>query len=197
MFHVGRIVSGIGIGILVTVCLMYLSEISSPNVRGWLVGHHAIFLVLGYNGASWIGYGCYFATTLNESFAWRFPLLLLLATPWVPRSPRWLLSKGKAEDAWTVLQRLRYLRLRNSADDPNNIVAKEEYHQIREQLRLEAVKLASTGHNVWTAAWAKKSYRKRMIIGFLTQWGAEFAGPLVIVSLGIHFIYVLLLTLLE
>lgn len=28
----------------------------------------------------------------------------------------------------------------------------------------------------------KPSYRKRMIIGFLTQWGAEFAGPLVIVS---------------
>ncbi|KAL6400040.1 hypothetical protein AUP68_15732 [Ilyonectria robusta] len=27
-----------------------------------------------------------------------------------------------------------------------------------------------------------KSYRKRMIIGFMTQWGAEFGGPLIIVS---------------
>jgi len=41
MFQVGRFISGLGIGILVTVCPMYLSEMSSPFVRGWLVGHHA------------------------------------------------------------------------------------------------------------------------------------------------------------
>lgn len=41
MFQVGRFISGLGIGILVTVCPMYLSEMASPFVRGWLVGHHA------------------------------------------------------------------------------------------------------------------------------------------------------------
>lgn len=74
-------------------------------------------------------------------------------------------------------------KLRSSAKDPTDIVAKEEFHQIREQLHLEAAKLALTGHGIWTATWSKKSYRKRMIVGFLTQWGAEFAGPLVIVSI--------------
>lgn len=34
----------------------------------------------------------------------------------------------------------------------------------------------------WVAVIKKKSYRKRMILGFLTQWGAEFGGPLIIVS---------------
>ena len=53
--------------------------------------------------------------------------------------------------------------------------------QIEEQLRLDREKI-SKYRNVWTAVIQKKSYRKRMIIGFLTQWGAEFGGPLIIVS---------------
>ncbi|KAF3006874.1 hypothetical protein E8E13_010927 [Curvularia kusanoi] len=48
------------------------------------------------------------------------------------------------------------------------------------QIALDAAKLEAIGCTPWTAVIKKKSYRKRMIIGFLTQWGAEFAGPLVI-----------------
>jgi hypothetical protein len=51
----------------------------------------------------------------------------------------------------------------------------------KEQIQLEAEKLAAYG-SVWKAVFKKPSYRKRMIIGFLTQWGAEFGGPLIIVS---------------
>ena len=184
MFQVGRIVCGIGIGILVTACPMYLSELSPPQKRGWLVGHHAIFLVFGYMLAAWLGYACYFATEVNESFAWRFPLciqclaptILLLSSRWIPRSPRWLLQTGKPEEAWMVIQALRA-----SPDDPEGLIAKEEFYQTKEQLSLDRAKLAAIGCRPWMAVVKKKSYRKRMIIGFLTQWGAEFAGPLVIV----------------
>ncbi|KAI1947545.1 hypothetical protein LOZ57_003274 [Ophidiomyces ophidiicola] len=156
---------------------------SSPFVRGWLVGHHAIFLVFGYMLSGWIGYACYFATGSNPSFAWRFPLclqilsplLLLLGSPWLPRSPRWLISKGKYDEAWEILRRLR-----QSKDDPQDLVAKEEFYQSKEQVKLEAERLSATGYSVWVAVFKKKSYRKRMIIGFLTQWGAEFGGPLII-----------------
>ncbi|KAJ9303263.1 hypothetical protein DTO271G3_637 [Paecilomyces variotii] len=183
MFQAGRFICGLGIGVLVTVCPMYLSEMSSAHRRGWLVGHHAIFLVFGYMMAGWVGFACYYATDTIPSFAWRFPLclqcfpplVLLLGSPWLPRSPRWLISKGKMDEALLVLKRLRA-----SPDDPNDLVAQEEFHQTKMQLQLEAEKLAATGHSVWTAVWKKKSYRKRMIIGFLTQWGAEFGGPLII-----------------
>ncbi|KAH8807131.1 general substrate transporter [Xylogone sp. PMI_703] len=184
MFQAGRFIAGLGIGVLVTVGPMYLSEMSSPAVRGWLVGHHAIFLVMGYTSASWIGYGCYFVTSVNETFAWRFPLcmmcvvptVLLAGSPWLPRSPRWLLSKGHTDEAWKVL-----VRLRASNDDPEDLIAKEEFYQIRGQLKLEQESLMNSGYkNVRTAVLRKKSYRKRMFIGFMMQWGTEFAGPLVI-----------------
>lgn len=75
-------------------------------------------------------------------------------------------------------------RLRESPDDPENLVAKEEFYQTKEQLQLEAEKLAASGNSVWMAVLKKPSYRKRMLIGFLTQWGAEFGGPLIIVRHG-------------
>lgn len=183
MFQVGRFVSGLGIGTLVTVCPMYLSELSPPARRGWLVGHHAIFLVFGYMLAGWVGYACYFATDLSPSFAWRFPLclqvlmpgLLLIGSPWMPRSPRWLLSKNRQSEAWHILQRLR-----RSDADPDDIIAREELYQITQQLDLDRAKLAASGRSIWATVLIKPSYRKRLIIGFLTQWGAEFAGPLII-----------------
>lgn len=183
MFQAGRWIMGMCIGLMSTVTPMYLSEISSPLSRGWLVGHHAIFLVFGYMLSSWIGFAVYFSENLE--FGWRFPLafqvfppvVLLLGSPWVPRSPRWLMSKGHKEEAWTVIARLR-----KAHDDPEELVAKEEFYQIEKQLQLDADKLAGYGGSAWKAVFQKKSYRKRMIIGFLTQWGAEFGGPLIIVS---------------
>ena len=69
MFQASRILAGIGIGILVTVCPMYMGELAPHDKRGWLVGHHAIFLVFGYMLSGWLGYACYFATASMPDFA--------------------------------------------------------------------------------------------------------------------------------
>lgn len=183
MFQAGRFFSGCGIGFMVTVCPMYMSELAPPAHRGWLVGHHAIFVVLGYTLSGWLGYACYYASSTAAllEFAWRFqlifqvvpPLVLLCGSFWLPRSPRWLVSKGRLDEAWEVIRRIR-----NSPADPEDLQACEEFYQIREQLALES---ANRGQqSLWKLVVTKKSYRKRMIIGFLTQWGAEFGGPLVV-----------------
>jgi len=186
MFQVGRVICGLGVGVLVTMCPMYLSELSPPEKRGWLVGHHAIFLVFGYMLSSWLGFATYFATNKNPSFAWRFPLcvqcfaplVLFITSIWIPESPRWLLQKGRNEEAWTTVKRLRT----TPGSSDGDMTARAELYQIREQLALDDAKLKRLGCSPWGAVLKIKSYRRRMWIGFLTQWGAEFAGPLVIVS---------------
>jgi hypothetical protein len=60
--------------------------------------------------------------------------------------------------------------MRMSPADPENVVAIEEFNQTKQQLALEAEKMKATGHSIWVAAWKKKSYRKRLFIGFMTQW---------------------------
>ncbi|KAG4433381.1 hypothetical protein IFR05_011141 [Cadophora sp. M221] len=135
MFYAGRIIAGMPIGMLVSCTPLYLSELSASAAYGRQVGVHAIFLVLGYFMASWVGYGCYFATPVNSSFAWRFPLclqtlpplLLLLGSPWIPESVRWLLKHDRAEEAWKTLQRIH----------AHSHFAKEEFHQMTQQIKLE------------------------------------------------------------
>ncbi|KAH9210732.1 general substrate transporter [Leptodontidium sp. 2 PMI_412] len=150
MFYAGRLIAGMAIGMLVSCTPLYLSELSAPASRGRQVGVQATFLVLGYFMASWVGYGCYFATPVNPSFAWRFPvcfqtlppLLLLLGSPW-------------AEEAWTILQRIH----------AHSHFAKEEFHQMTQQVKLEEERTRELGTTVLKSVFTKASYRKRMIMG--------------------------------
>ncbi|ODV89448.1 hypothetical protein CANCADRAFT_26892 [Tortispora caseinolytica NRRL Y-17796] len=184
MFQAGRWICGMGIGTLVTVVPMYMSEMARPAARGWIVGHHAIFLVFGYMTSAWVSYGCYYATDVNMNFAWRFPLaiqclpslLLLIGGQFIPESPRWCVSQDKIEEGWNSLLKLR----RDAEHDPDNTFIKEEFYQIREQILLDKTKLQQSGGGIWKAVLKRPSYRKRMFVGFLTQWGAEFGGPLVV-----------------
>ncbi|KAL5321168.1 hypothetical protein ACEPPN_011980 [Leptodophora sp. 'Broadleaf-Isolate-01'] len=148
MFYAGRLIAGMAIGMLVSCTPLYLSELSAPASRGRQVGVQAIFLVLGYFMTSWVGYGCYFATPVNPSFAWRFPV---------------------AEEAWTILQRIH----------AHSHFAKEEFHQMTQQVKLEEERTRELGTTVLKSVFTKASYRKRMIVGFLIQFGQEMGDILV------------------
>ncbi|KAJ4357625.1 uncharacterized protein N0V89_002201 [Didymosphaeria variabile] len=72
------------------------------------------------------------------------------------------------DEAFDVIKKMRL-----SAADPDHLVAKEEFYQTKEQWQLDSTKLNALRQSIWIAAWKKKSYRKRMVIGFLTQWQVD------------------------
>lgn len=185
MFLVGRVVAGVGTGILACVVPIYQAEISTAETRGAMVAITGVMYAVGYTIAGWLGYACFFmdANNPNASFSWRFPLafqvlfpLIILAGCWtLPYSPRWLLSKGRRDEAQAVLQRLH-----KTPGDPNHAKARMEFDLIERQYELDKTFQVRPFELIRTA-----SNRRRTLVGFLLLWGDQFLGLFVLTNYGV------------
>ena len=110
---VSRVVLGVAIGLSSTTVPVYLSEVSPPQARGWIVSLFQLAVTAGI----------VFAYLVDYAFAgvggWRWMLGLAVAPALVfgtgmlflPETPRWLIRSGRHEIARGVL-----IRIRDSAD---------------------------------------------------------------------------------
>jgi sugar porter (SP) family MFS transporter len=105
---VGRLVLGLGFGMLTATVPVWQSESSPAEHRGALVVLEGLFASVGLAISQAIDLGLYFA---QGSVSWRFPLavpilfalIILAALPFMPDSPRWLVKMGRIEEARAVL----------------------------------------------------------------------------------------------
>jgi SP family xylose:H+ symportor-like MFS transporter len=121
MFVVFRIVGGIGVGIASMVVPMYIAEIAPPKRRGALVGNYQLAIVIGIVVVYFVNYFIALQGdahwNLNIGWRWMFgseiipSILYLVFIFLIPESPRWLLQKGKSEQAVAVLEKI------NAAED--------------------------------------------------------------------------------
>jgi sugar porter (SP) family MFS transporter len=104
-----RVVIGFGLGASSMAVPLYIAEMSPPEVRGRLVSMNQFLITVGILVSYGVGYA------LAHAAAWRW-MLGLAAVPaalmaagllTVPESPRWLLAKGREDDALDVLRQTR------------------------------------------------------------------------------------------
>ncbi|GKT45269.1 sugar transporter STL1 [Colletotrichum spaethianum] len=109
LFSAGRIVGGIGNGMVTSTIPTWQSECARPHQRGFLITLSGALISCGIAIAYW--YGFYF---LEGSIRWRFPvsfqsfftIIVMIGLLYLPDSPRWLAMKGRLEEAREVTSRL-------------------------------------------------------------------------------------------
>lgn len=128
-FVLFRILGGLGIGIASLVSPLYIAESSPARWRGRLVAVNQLAIVLGMLLIYLVNYRIHQSGTeqWNEVAGWRWmfasgvlpSLLLLLLLFLVPETARFLLMKGRREEAEKVAAR-------TGADTLNEILSAEE-----------------------------------------------------------------------
>jgi sugar porter (SP) family MFS transporter len=140
-----RLIGGGGVGVASMLSPLYISEVSPANVRGRMVALYQFAITIGilmaYFSNAWLLNSSASAEFNNELIhkifateVWRamfiseiFPaVLFLFALFFIPKSPRWLASKGMSEQAGAVLAKIN-----------GSLLAEKELISINEAIRMD------------------------------------------------------------
>jgi sugar porter (SP) family MFS transporter len=124
-FVIWRIAGGIAIGLSSNISPLYIAEISPASIRGRLVSLNQFAIVVGIMVAQIANWKiaqpipehlaqAVFLQSWNVQYGWRWmfsaivvpAVLFTVMSLFIPESPRWLLTKGRHNDAYKVLVRL-------------------------------------------------------------------------------------------
>ena len=134
IFVIARIAGGMAVGAASVLSPAYISEVAPANIRGRMTTVQQIMIITGLTSAFLVNYALQQAAGSSTSLfwggieAWRWMYLMqaipaavfLVALFFIPESPRFLVSKGRHEQAGVVLARLF-----------GEIVAKAKLEEIR------------------------------------------------------------------
>jgi SP family xylose:H+ symportor-like MFS transporter len=111
-----RILGGVGVGIASMLSPLYIAEISPSAIRGRLVSFNQLAIVLGILVVYFVNW--YIASLGNDvwlkSVGWRWMLaseaipsaVFLVLLVFVPDTPRWLVLRGRNDEALAQLKRV-------------------------------------------------------------------------------------------
>jgi len=110
-FSTWRLLQGVGVGAASVLSPLYIAEVSPAADRGKLVSMNQLTIILGIFLASVVSY-YYGRGGELSSWRWMFgfalvpSMLFLLLVFFLPETPRWLVKRGRNENAAFVLNRI-------------------------------------------------------------------------------------------
>ena len=134
---VARFILGIAVGTASFVAPEYIAEQTPPRIRGGTVSYNQLMITLGILLAYVAGFGL---AGLSAGSGWRWMLglgavpgaVLAISMIFVPHTPRWLVSKGRVDDAREVLKRTRTANdVQDELDSIQDVVGEESRSSLR------------------------------------------------------------------
>ncbi|GMM33478.1 hypothetical protein DASC09_008030 [Saccharomycopsis crataegensis] len=175
VFLGGRLIIGVAQGFALPSAAIYISEISVTSMRGQTVSIFQVFYSVGSFICFWINYACTKHSEKLGNWDWKIvvifqllaPLYILFNLPFMPETPRWLVSKNKFEEARAALVRIR---------PPNEDEIDMEFHDIRAAIEFEHATSKPTIWNQYKSFWVDKSLLRRILISFVINGGQQLTG---------------------
>ncbi|WP_395116737.1 sugar porter family MFS transporter [Rhodanobacter sp. FW102-FHT14D06] len=157
---VARVILGLAIGVATFTAPLYLAEVAPENIRGAMISLYQLMITIGILVAFLSD------TAFSYSGNWRWMLgiialpgvLFLLGLFLLPDSPRWLMMRGRKQEATGVLQKLR--------GDTDHVA--REVADIEEQLK--------TPQRGWHLFLQNRNFRRSVGLGVLLQVMQQFTG---------------------
>ncbi|KAJ3574673.1 hypothetical protein NP233_g1591 [Leucocoprinus birnbaumii] len=189
MFVISRFILGLGIPLAIVGASSLIAELSHPKERAIMGSLFNSCYFIGSIVAAGVTLGTF---NMKSNWGWRtpsllqvFPSFLQITFIWfLPESPRWLISKGRGDEAMASLAKY------HAEGDMNSEFVKAEYVQIEQTLELEK----ETSKVGWMDMLSQKGMRRRLLIGaflgLVTQWSGNglisyFLAP-ILDNVGIH-----------
>ncbi|KAJ5517004.1 Major facilitator superfamily domain general substrate transporter [Penicillium freii] len=172
MFIAARLLIGFGDCIVLGSAPLLIAEIAHPQDRAVLVTLSGASYHSGAFIASWVTLG---TLKIQSDWSWRLPSLLqaictviIVSGIWLmPESPRWLISKGRYDEAMRVL--VKY----HGEGDENDEFVHLEFAEIKAAINLD-MEINQTG---WADFFKTKGNRKRIslitALGLFSQWSGN------------------------
>ena len=172
---IARVLCGIGVGMQSAVVPVYVAEVAPRRLRGLLGCCHQLNIAIGVSLVYALGWGIVAEAAECAACGWRLiallcavpNLLMVLALPLVPESPRWLVSAGRSADAAAALRRLRGAPL---GDDGASTRA--ELEEVEAVLRHDA---EAAHADDWSALFGRPM-RLRLALSCGMQAGVQLVG---------------------
>ncbi|EXJ77399.1 hypothetical protein A1O3_09625 [Capronia epimyces CBS 606.96] len=176
MFIVARLLLGIGTAGVSQPAPILISELAYPTHRGRLTAMYYSTYYVGGIIAAWSTYGTF---RMQNTWSWRIPSLLQGAVPlfqlcllyFVPESPRFLISKGRTEEA-----RRLFVKHHAGGDESSPMVA-FEISEIQKAISHEKTIHSETSYLDLVRT---KANRKRTLIAVIVGFYGTWAGVAVI-----------------
>ncbi|KAF1941410.1 MFS sugar transporter-like protein, partial [Clathrospora elynae] len=172
--YAGRLIAGVGVGILVMIIPLYQAELAHPSIRGRITALQQFMLGVGALAAAWISYGVDIGFAPDNNGQWRtslgiqvIPAVFLAALIMIfPESPRWLISKGKVENG---LRNLAKLHAHGDETDP---WVQAEYQQIQDAITFDREHEAGS----YLELFKDKSCFRRLFLACALQASVQMTG---------------------